>query len=106
MDHKDQQHTFVRDLLRVMLLRFKVSPRKNTILMDEDQHQKETEIDPTTISRTVGEMAELRMPATRAKGSLSRTQNKARIKVAMNMGDPKTGQAVTMAGQEKIFPGT
>ncbi len=105
MDHKDQQHTLVRELLRVMLLRFKVSPKK-TILMDEDQHQKETEIDPTTIARTVGEMAELRMPATRAKGSLSRTQNKARIKVAMNMGDPKTGQAVTMTGQEKIFPGT
>jgi hypothetical protein len=103
--HKDQQHNLVRDFLKVMLLRSKVSRRK-TILMDKDQHQKEKEIDPTMMARTVEEMAELRMLATRAKVDLNRSQNKARIKVAMNMGDTTTGQVVTMTGQEKIFLST
>ena len=92
----------VRDLLKVMPLRSKVF-RPEAILMDKDQHQKEKKIDPTMMARTVEEIAELRMLATRAKVDLNLSQNKARTKVAMNMVDTKTGQVITTTGQEKIF---
>ena len=74
--------------------------------MDKDLHQETKEIDPTMRARTVEEMAELQLRETRAKVDLNRSQNKARIKGAMNMGDTTTGQVVTMTGQEKIFLST
>ena len=98
--HKDQQLILVRDLLKVTPLRSKVF-RPEATLMDKDQHQETKEIDLTMRARTVEEMAELRMLATRAKVDLNRSQNKARIKVAMNMGDTKTGQVVTMTDSRK-----
>ena len=74
--------------------------------MDKDQHQETKEIDLTMRARTVEEMTERQTRATKAKVDLNRSQNKARVKVAMNMGDTKTGQVVTLIGQEKIFHST